>query len=403
MKFLKPTLFASLFFGVMSAASAQPDFPGDEFDCDCPPLEVPQFVCVEIDNGIVAFPDPCIAECLGFTIVEGDCDISDYPGDGWDGNFPGDPNLPGDPGFPGDEFGCDCDEPTDADQVCVELEEGFIVPFPSACLADCLGLVVVDGDCESPNFPGDPSFPGDPGLPGDGLECDCPEPSSDDFVCVVFDEGYITLFPSACIAECLGFEVVESDCSPVFDPNLPGDPGFPGDPDFPGDGLECDCEEFTEADFVCVELEEGFIVPFPSACLAECLGFTVVDGDCGTYTDPNFPGDGTDGENGNGNGNGNGSAPGIIGTLPGMTQQLATYPNPTDGQVNLTINGNGDGVVNLDVFSAYGQLVSTQQLQLSAGQQRYEIDLRNLPMGSYIIAVTDITGARYVERVMKVD
>jgi hypothetical protein len=82
---------------------------------------------------------------------------------------------------------------------------------------------------------------------------------------------------------------------------------------------------------------------------------------------------------------------------------LATYPNPTDGQVNLTINGNGDGVVNLDVFSAYGQLVSTQQLQLSAGQQRYEIDLRNLPMGSYIIAVTDITGARYVERVMKVD
>jgi|GEM_PF-2219166 len=61
---------------------------------------------------------------------------------------------------PNNGFDCDCPEPTDDDVVCVETEFGTM-PFPSACIAECLGLEVVDGDCTMEDW-------------DDELECDFP-------------------------------------------------------------------------------------------------------------------------------------------------------------------------------------------------------------------------------------
>lgn len=68
-----------------------------------------------------------------------------------------------------------------------------------------------------------------------GLDCDCPGPTFEEYVCVADEMGNIFEFPSACIAECLGFEL--ADCGDVF---TPGD----GEDPF---GLDCDCPEPTIA------------------------------------------------------------------------------------------------------------------------------------------------------------
>ncbi len=247
-------LFASLF--VLGAQAQIGGGPNDPGDCNCDPAEeAPVCVVDEMGNTFV-FPSACFAECLGFTVVgDGDCDFG--------GGDPGDGG--GDP-FPND-YGC---EFTDDFPVCVEDEMGNIIPFPSACLAECFGLVVVgEGDCD---FGG-----GDPGNGGGGdpfpNDCGC-ELIDETPICVADEMGNIFLFPSACLAECFGLVVVgEGDCD--FGGGDPGNGGG-GDP-FPND---CGCDMNDEAP-ICVADEMGNIFPFPNACLAECFGLMVVgDGDC---------------------------------------------------------------------------------------------------------------------------
>ncbi len=183
----------------------------------------------------------------------------------------GDCNIDGGPIDPVDPFDCDCPEPTGDEFICVMDELGNVFPFPNACIAACVGLEVVDcGD----------TFPGDGNGGGDPWGCDCPEPAEDEFVCAQDEMGNIFPFPSACIAACVGLDVV--DCGDTF----PGDNG--------GDPTGCDCPEPAFDEFICVADDLGNIFPFPSACLAECLGLTVVESDCVI----DFPGDGNGGNGG---------------------------------------------------------------------------------------------------------
>ncbi len=235
------------------------EWPEDECDCDEPTED--DMVCVECvhpDGSITVdpFPSACLAECYGFTISDEDCDYGDWEEEEW----------PDEEEWPEDD--CDCED--DDEIVCVEFDNGdgtvSIEPFPSACFAECLGLTVVDGDCDYGDWE-EEEWP-------EEEECDCPEPTEDDMVCVecVHPDGSITVdpFPSACIAECYGFTISDEDC----------DYGDWGEEEWPED--ECDCDE--EEDMVCVEFDNGdgtvSVEPFPGACLAECLGLTVVDGDC---------------------------------------------------------------------------------------------------------------------------
>ncbi len=189
-------------------------------------------------------------------------------------------------------------------------------------------------------------------------------------------------FPSACIADCLGLSVVEGDCS-LDDFEGEFDGGF-GD-DWGGD-LDCDCPEPTEEDVVCVETDFG-IMPFPSACIADCLGLTVIEGGCDEF----------DGEEG---------TEFLMSALEeaafeGEIAELVVFPNPASDFVSLSIEARGEGVVSLQVLSITGQLMIDEQLTISSGIQRTELSLNELPAGSYLVRVIDQNGQAQTERLVK--
>ncbi|MDP4954229.1 MAG: T9SS type A sorting domain-containing protein, partial [Flavobacteriales bacterium] len=331
--------------------------PGDGedpfgLDCDCPEPTNEEFVCVADEMGnVFEFPSACIAECLGFELA--DCGDVFNPGDGEDPLG----------------LDCDCPEPTFEDFVCVADEMGNVFEFPSACIAECLGFELAD--CGNVFNPGDGEDPF-------GLDCDCPEPTFEEYVCVADEMGNIFEFPSACIAECLGLSVVE-DCGDVFNPGDGEDPF----------GLDCDCPEPIEDTLVCATDGNGITLVLPSACIAECLGFTVIE-DCDFENDGFTP-------------------PGVDLDLDQMFEDftselfgdLLLYPNPTENLLNLQINLAYDDIVNLELYSLTGQVVYDLQLNLMAGQQTLDLDLSEIPAGSYILQLSNKNGERQTQQVVK--
>jgi hypothetical protein len=233
--------------------------------------------------------------------------------------------------------------------------------FPSACFAECLGFEITD--CGE--------FPGGG---GDPWGCDCEEPNFDTWVCAADEAGNIVEFPSACIAECMGFVVV--DCG-----------NFPGG----GDQGDCGCGDPSPDQFVCVEVD-GVVIPFPSACLAECFGFAVVDGDCFDFE---IPGDlfGTWGIEAALNGDND--------PFGGVIDELEVYPNPAYEMVNLNITAHGDGLTSVKVFNITGQMVAEQVVALTGGTQRIQLPVDHLPAGSYVIGITDGTGKQVTQHLVK--
>ncbi len=143
------------------------------------------------------------------------------------------------------QIDCDCD--FEFDPVCVEVDNGDILPFPNACFAECEGFTEDDFvDCDLGGWPGN--------------DCDCELDPEDEPVCVEIEAGIIIPFPNACFAECEGF--TEEDFVEC-------------EGDWPGN--DCDCELDPEDEPVCVVLDNGDILPFPNACFAECEGFTEED------------------------------------------------------------------------------------------------------------------------------
>ena len=91
----------------VSVLEAQPEIEVYLGDCDCPAVNTPP-VCAEIVPGlVVAVPSVCVAECLGWAVIEGgDCS------DGWvldGGDWDDDEDNSGDNGNWGgdwdDEYG----------------------------------------------------------------------------------------------------------------------------------------------------------------------------------------------------------------------------------------------------------------------------------------------------------
>ena len=424
------------------------DWPTDVEECDCD-LEEGEEVCVEVEEGIVIpFPNACVAECLGFTeedFVE-ECDFgTDWP-----------------------TSDCDCD--FEGEEVCVEIEEGFIIPFPNACWAECEGFTAEDFvECDFGDWPTDEcgcEYVCDPvcveledgtvltflnecvaecegytaedfvdcGVewPTDGTECDC-EFEEGEEVCVEVEEGIVIPFPNACFAECFGFtsdDFVEdcdfgtdwptSDCDCDFEGEevcVEIEEGFVipfpnacwaecegytaedfvecdfGD-DWPTDGEECDCD-FEVVDEVCVEVEEDVIFTFINACVAECFGFTTEDFvDC---------------EDG-------GLLPEVLshtlvgkqqssGVITGNTDatniQASVYPNPTSAVARVSLQQMEQGAYNWSLLDMNGRVLQDGQGYNDGGVQPIDVDLSNYEQGIYFVRILDASGAQQTLKVAK--
>ncbi len=317
---------------------------GDCIECLDEPLDP---VCVEIEPGLVIpFPNACFAECEGYTsddFVE--CDSTIFGGGDCDTTIIGGPGS-----------AClEClDEPFEP--VCVEVEEGVIIPFPNACTAECEGFTEDDFvECDfDPNGGGDNE--------GDCFECH-DEPF--DPVCVEDADGEIFHFPNLCFAECEGFtedDLVECD----FGPNGGGD------------CIECIDEPL---DPVCVEVEPGLVIPFPNLCFAECEGYTEDDlVDCDPFT-------GGDNDNLN-----------IALSTALSMGKMNLIQNPVTDYLDITYDVAGNDITSgtFSVVDLNGKVISQTVFEVFEGRNRYQINVSELRPGLYLLNLETPSGIQAI-------
>lgn len=259
---------------------------------------------------------------------------------------------------------CNCS--WEVDLVCIQMDDGNIVPFPNECWAKCMGFEEADFiDCDY-----DASF--DP-------TCGCDfeiEP-----VCVASTTGSVLLYPNSCLAECKGYD---SDDFLNCNYNLPTNPG-------------CGCD--YSIDEVCVEVEEDIFMPFPNTCWAICLGYTQdAFVDCDEVIDANqiqvhqtlefyydiILGDST----------------GLTGELPNSRNQLLkdpgakvisdlkVYPNPINGnELSVKINIEVAAKMRIDLVSATGKLYKSVNHTGGGGLEVLMLDVSDLPGGMYYLSL----------------
>ena len=180
------------------------------------------------------------------------------------------------------DIDCDC-EGEAFDPVCVVGPFGISFQVDNACIAECLELEIIDGDCDDWEDPW-----------GD---CDCEEPTDDEEgICVlifddIFQDSLVVWAPSECFISCWygEDEYVITDCN--FD-DWPDDDG-----DCPPDDWEdCDCEFDGEGEGICflyydAEYQDTLEGWAPNECFITCwydsIDYTITDcswgnpwGDC---------------------------------------------------------------------------------------------------------------------------
>jgi len=88
-------------------------------------------------------------------------------------------------------------------------------------------------------------------------------------------------------------------------------------------------------------------------------------------------------------------------TKPGVLFS-EVYPNPTTGAINVrSFISEESNVVDIQVFSALGELVAELSRGVVQGFNEFEIDLQSQAAGVYIIRLSDQEGYRFEHRVMK--
>lgn len=257
---------------------------------------------------------------------------------------------------------CNCS--WEIDLVCVQINDGNIIPFPNECWANCLGFNEADFiDC---NY--DASF--DP-------SCGCTLDISP--VCVEATSGEVILYPNSCLAECGGYDSADFlDCNY----NLPTDSA-------------CGCN--YNLDEVCVEVEEGVYVPFPNPCWATCLGYSEDDYvDCETVFEDEFQAQQTleyyyDLIMGD--------SVAVEEDLPSFNQQITDldrniinkvqiYPNPLDGNTfSMKLDVEVAANVRIDLMSVTGKLFKSLSHTAAKGPEVLRIDVGDIPSGVYYINI----------------
>ncbi len=78
---------------------------------------------------------------------------------------------------------------------------------------------------------------------------------------------------------------------------------------------------------------------------------------------------------------------------------LRVFPVPSDGRFTLIAQGLAGGPCSLRLLDLHGRAVTERTVSLPAGHPT-EVDLRGVPMGSYLLELTDRAGVRAVQRLV---
>ena len=80
--------------------------------------------------------------------------------------------------------------------------------------------------------------------------------------------------------------------------------------------------------------------------------------------------------------------------------EVALYPNPTSGNVGLSLNLREGGLAEVRILNNLGQVVSSQQLEMTAGQNYHQLNTQSLTAGTYQVQV-QIAGEMVTQRLVK--
>ena len=208
-------------------------------------------------------------------------------------------------------------------------------------------------------------------------ECDCPEPTDSDAVCVVqeiydWDSTYIGvdtfLMPSECYALCWGFteDQIIGNCDLDWTP-------------IDTTWNECDCPEPTENDAVCVvgDIYLGDSVIYvqdtfwmPSECYALCWGYTEdqIIGNCGIDSSYTYA-----------------SLTATKDVKKEMDlSNISLYPNPVDNYFYIDLSGIKSSNFHISITGVDGRILYTKSIN---NNNELRIDASNYLPGIYIVNI----------------
>jgi hypothetical protein len=326
----KNTLF--FFFLLLMSFNAVAQNP-----CGCPIDPNEPLVCAQDNSGLInPFPNECIANCLGFTLVADSLCFNSNP---WaDCNCVINPNEP---------------------EICVEFD-GYNFQVPNACIADCKGFTIVaDSLCSS-----NPLF-----------DCMCEYDQDEPWICIQDSLGNICSAPNQCYADCWGWTVVECEEESI-------DWGT----------ITCTADLIIGGNMLFQEL----LLALDNACdieLPECvlnapifasdsLFMDYILNNCNLTAPTN-----------------NGSTP-VIGGLYNFYQSITSSTSDSDISINTSLSLKQNPVSNHLVYFVDSQIVGNAQvalldingrvmfsnnIQLSEIQQKFDADISSFQSGIYYL------------------
>lgn len=315
--------------------------------CNCVIDPNEPFICAQDNTGInYPVPNECIATCLGFTVVADSLCYSD----------------------PWSE--CDCVIDPTENEICVEFD-GFNFKVPNACIAECKGYTIIaDSLCNSNPL----------------IECMCPIDENEPWICVEDSLGNVFSLPNVCYASCLDLNVVT--CEETID----------------WGSFTCFEDVVIDGEMLFQEmllmLAQSCDFDLPTCVLdaplfaSDSLFMAYILDNCDLLDDANA------------------ATNSRIGSLYNLYQSITSSTKDSDIALNTSLQLKSNPVSNNLVYSVdskvatnaqisllnlHGQVVFSNNIQLSNGQQNFDADISALKSGFYMLQLRTQSGQQTIK------
>ena len=84
-----------------------------------------------------------------------------------------------------------------------------------------------------------------------------------------------------------------------------------------------------------------------------------------------------------------------------LGQNVYAFPNPSNGQVSIVLEGNEAFQGRMEIINAVGQVVVARAVETAAGRNEFPMDLRDLAKGVYTVRVASEAGQRQIRLVLQ--